>query len=307
MGDKEQKIAFLISAYTEPDSLRSMIRALNRMLDADFFVHIDRKVNIEPFYTGLRDLPNVTFVEKRIRVYWGGYSQVEMQMALIEAMLQSRVRYLRVVNLTGTDYPVVSGEILRDRLSRTQVEYICGFDINSERKTGKKKMIYKYSRFYLMDTPRVIRAAVKRLRLPRLYYRQIDIPMYYGSEYWALTYDCITDLYNNYLENKPLQKLLRYAFVPSEAWIQTMFFNSEWRKNAVQQPEDNEVNLIDLSPITFFKYTDSIQILDENDYEDIVASRRIFARKIIAGKSDRLVHMLHQREPVSRDDGGTMT
>lgn len=82
-----------------------------------------------------------------------------------------------------------------------------------------------------MDTHRLIRAAVKKLRLPRPYYRQI----------------------------------------------------------------------------TFFKYMGSIQILDENDYEDIVASRRMFARKVIVGKSDRLVHMLHQREPVSRDDGGTMT
>ena len=302
MGDKEQKIAFLISAYTEPDSLRSMIRALNRMLDADFFVHIDRKVNIEPFYTGLRDLPNVTFVEKRIRVYWGGYSQVEMQMALIEEMLQRNVRYLRVINLTGTDYPIVSGETLYDKLSKTQVEYICGFDVNSERRTGKKRMVYKYSRFYLMDTPRVIRAMIKRLCLPRFYYRNFEMPMYYGSEYWALTYNCLKELYKAYGENKPLQRLLRYSFVPSEAWIHTVFFNSDWRKNALQQQEDSD-DLINLSPITYFKYTDSIQILDENDYDDIVSSGRLFARKIIAGRSDRLVAMLHDSNTVERQPG----
>lgn len=302
METNDQKMAFLISAYTQPKSLHALIRKLNQMLEADFYVHIDLKVDLEPFRSGLKDLSNVFFVRNRVRVYWGGYTQVEMQMALIEEMLQRNVRYLRVINLTGTDYPIVSGETLYEKLSKTQVEYICGFDVNSERRTGKKRMVYKYSRFYLMDTPRVIRAMIKRLCLPRFYYRNFEMPMYYGSEYWALTYNCLKELYKAYGENKPLQRLLRYSFVPSEAWIHTVFFNSDWRKNALQQQEDSD-DLIDLSPITYFKYTDSIQILDENDYEDIVSSGRLFARKIIAGRSDRLVAMLHDSNTVERQPG----
>ena len=38
--NKGQRMAFLISAYTEPKSLHALIRKLDHMLEADFFVHI---------------------------------------------------------------------------------------------------------------------------------------------------------------------------------------------------------------------------------------------------------------------------
>ena len=121
------KIAFLISAYTEPSSLHALVKKLDKMLFADFYIHIDKKVQIEPFQDGLMNMPNVFFLEDRIRVFWGGYTQVEMQMAMIKEMLGRNIKYKRVVNLTGTDYPVVNKEILCDVLNKSDVEYICGF------------------------------------------------------------------------------------------------------------------------------------------------------------------------------------
>ena len=75
-----------------------------------------------------------------------------------------------------------------------------------------------------------------------------------------------------------------------------MFFNSDWKKRAVQEIQNECQGLIKLSPITFFKYTKSIKILDESDYKDIINSGRLFARKIITGKSDRLIAMLKMKE-----------
>ena len=290
------KIAFLISAYTEPSSLHALVQKLDKMLLADFYIHIDKKVQIEPFQDGLMNMPNVFFLENRIRVFWGGYTQVEMQMAMISELLRRNIKYYRVVNLTGTDYPVVSKEILYDVLRKSEIEYICGFEVNSELRTGKRKMIYKYSRFYLMDTFRVIRALIIRMRLPRFSFLRNRISIYYGSEYWGLTYDCLSELFNNYISNEPFQKLLRFSFVPSEAWIHTMFFNSKWRNRAIKRPEDCDYNLINLSPITFFKYGNAIKILDEGDYEDIISSGRLFARKIVTGKSDHLISMLREND-----------
>ena len=57
------------------------------------------------------------------------------------------------------------------------------------------------------------------------------------------------------------------------------------------------IKTISLSPVTFFKYNDSIKVLNEEDYEDVVNSGRLFARKIIKGKSDRLIAMLDQVMP----------
>lgn len=298
MEDRTEKFAFLISAYTEPQSLYVLVKKLNEMLDADFYIHIDKKVKIEPFYFDLASMPNVSFVRERIKVFWGGYSQVEMQISLIREMLNQNIRYSRVINLTGTDYPIVSRKILYEKLNQSEIEYICGFDVCSELRTGKKRMIHKYDRFYLMDTPKMIRALVKRLKIPRIEFRRHPIPMYYGSEYWALSFDCLSDLFEAYLKDEQLQKLLRFSFVPSEAWIQTMFFNSRWRGRAVRSPEECDDDLIHLSPITYFKYGDSIKILNESDYEDIVSSGRLFARKIVKGRSDRLVSMLAENRNI---------
>lgn len=290
------KIAFLISAYTEPSSLHALVKKLDKMLFADFYIHIDKKVQIEPFQDGLMNMPNVFFLEDRIRVFWGGYTQVEMQMAMIKEMLGKNIKYKRVVNLTGTDYPVVNKEILYDALNKSEVEYICGFEINSELRSGNKKMIYKYSRFYLMDTFRVIRALIIRMRLPRFSFWRNRFSIYYGSEYWGLTYDCVSELFNTYISDEPLQKLLRFSFVPSEAWMHTLFFNSNWSKRAIKRPEECDYNLINLSPITYFKYGNAIKILNEEDYKDIISSGRLFARKIVTGKSDHLISMLCENE-----------
>ena len=293
MDHKEEKMAFLISAYTEPSSLHALVKKLDGMLDADFYIHIDKKAPIKPFQSGLMDMPNVYFIEERIRVYWGGYSQVEMQLAMIQEMLSKNTHYKRVINLTGMDYPVVKKEVLHEKLGKSQIEYICGFDVKNEIDPGKRKMELKYSCFYLMDTYKFIRALTIRLRLPRLLYRQTDFHMFFGSEYWALTYECIEELYRDYLKNRQLQQLLRFSFVPSEAWVHTMFYHSRWKDRAIHEPKVKYEGLISLSPVTFFKYTDSIKILNEEDYEDVIHSGRLFARKISKGKSDRLVLMLN--------------
>ncbi len=296
MEKNSDKMAFLISAYTEPNSLHAMIRKLNEMVPADFYIHIDKKVEIEPFQSDLDDMQNITFIKNRTRVYWGGYSQVKMQMEMIKEMLSRNVRYKRVINLTGTDYPVVGKKTMREALENDDVEYICGFDVNNEVNPGRRKMSLKYSCFYLMDTYKIIRAILIRLKLPRIFYLTVKTPIYYGSEYWALTFDCIKELYHEYLNDRQLQRLFHFSFVPSEAWVHTMFFNSDWKKRAVQEIQNECQGLIKLSPITFFKYTKSIKILDESDYKDIINSGRLFARKIITGKSDRLIAMLKMKE-----------
>ena len=296
MEKNSDKMAFLISAYTEPNSLHAMIRKLNEMVPADFYIHIDKKVEIEPFQSDLDDMQNITFIKNRTRVYWGGYSQVKMQMEMIKEMLSRNVRYKRVINLTGTDYPVVGKKTMREALENDDVEYICGFDVNNEVNPGRRKMSLKYSCFYLMDTYKIIRAILIRLKLPRIFYLTVKTPIYYGSEYWALTFDCIKELYHEYLNDRQLQRLFHFSFVPSEAWVHTMFFNSDWKKRAVQEIQNECHGLIKLSPITFFKYTKSIKILDESDYKDIINSGRLFARKIITGKSDRLIAMLKMKE-----------
>ena len=67
------KIAYLISAYKDPEHLHRLIKALSFNVETNvmFFIHVDAKVNIKPFIECSKEV-NVEFVENRFWVQWGG-------------------------------------------------------------------------------------------------------------------------------------------------------------------------------------------------------------------------------------------
>ena len=53
--------------------------------------------------------------------------------------------------------------------------------------------------------------------------------------------------------------------------------------------------LQELSPLTYFKYKDQIKILNDNDFDSILQSNKMFARKIVVGKSDALIESIDRQ------------
>ena len=80
--------------------------------------------------------------------------------------------------------------------------------------------------------------------------------------------------------------------MPSEAWAHTIFFNSKYANNAISKPAKKYNGLSELSPLSYFEYGTQIKILNETDYENIINSNKLFARKILVGKSDKLIEIL---------------
>lgn len=299
-----KKIAYCISAYTEPNSLLNLVNALNTKW-ADFYIHIDKKVDISLFTNLFRNnkvkMENVFFLNKseRVKIYWGGYSQVQMQFNLIHAALNSGIKYVRIVNITGTDYPIKSNAQLYEMFIDTSKEYIACFDVESEIFDDINQKTYamssKYIYFYLMDINHYVRDIISHLRIKKVSnLKDLGYKFYFGSEYWALTSECLEYILHVYEKEKKLQNILRFSFVPSEAWIHTIFQNSPYKSKAIMKPQNCYRGLISLSPLTYFNYGKEIKVLDIQDYDDIVCSGRSFARKIIVGKSDKLIEKLNR-------------
>ena len=292
-------IAFLITAYTEPKTLKNLIDALEDS-KVDFYIHIDKKVDDSKFKDLLKDYNNVFFIPQnlRVKVYWGGYSQVIMQKNLINYMLSSNDKYKRIVNLTGTDYPIMSKNEMYKKFLDMEVEYIYGFDITNEeyikndiRPPHKNRYVYYYS----YDNNKYIRGIFNRLKIKRTKrYREPEFNVYYGSEYWALTYETLKNIIEQYEKNLRIQKLLKHTFTPSESWIHTIYFNMPNHKGRIFSDwEHRELHM--LSPITYFYYKGHVKVLDEEDFENIISSDKIFARKVIVGKSDTLIKKLKEK------------
>lgn len=93
-------LAYLISAYTDPDHLARLIAALDH--EADFYVHVDANVDDAPFR---RLLPKKVHFVPRHHVSWGGWEQVAYQYELIKAVINSGRDYTHLVCLSAQDYP----------------------------------------------------------------------------------------------------------------------------------------------------------------------------------------------------------
>ena len=141
-----KKIAYMITAYQSPKSLYNLIDALNNDY-VDFYIHIDKKINIKMFDIYLKNFSNVYFLKgnERIKVYWGGYSQLRSQYNIIKKILDSNINYKKIVSLTGMDYPIVSNDEIFNKLLSPKQFIIC-FNLKND-----LKQFDKVNKIHFMD------------------------------------------------------------------------------------------------------------------------------------------------------------
>lgn len=293
---KTHEIAYMITVYMEPQSLKKLIEALE-CNEVDFYIHIDKKVNRAQFQSVLQEMDNVYFlrIEECCRVKWGGYSQVKAQYNLIKAIQKSGYKYKRVVSLTGTDYPIKSNKELIDIFNKTDKEYIIGYRMSDD-----KKQMNKVRYIHCMDTFNIIYGTFEHLKISKGKISE-KYDFFFGSEYWGLTLETLNDLISMWEKDKKLQLILKYSFVPSEIWIHTLFFNSKYKSKG-EIFRGNYKGLVYLSPLTFFEYYDKIKILTLEDYDIIKKSNQMFMRKNIKGVSDLLVDKIEIERGEQRNE-----
>lgn len=285
--------AYMLSAYTEPLSLINLVDALDSN-EVEFYIHIDKKVDDYSFRKPLSSRKNVYFLSEadRVCVYWGGYSQVEMQYNLISAVLKSGHEYTRIVNLTGTDYPLYSNVEILKRFNDRKKEYITGYKIErSITNSNTKKILY----YHHMDGSRVLHYFFEIVKIRRKKKMEsFDFDFYFGSEYWALTREVLIDIIHRWEKNIQFQDFLKGVFAPSEMWIHTLFFQSQYKEKGRKYKGEYK-GLQELSSLTYFQYKEQIKVLGKDDFDIIMQSKKMFARKIIVGKSDELIELIDEK------------
>lgn len=116
-----KKHALLILAHEDPSHLRRLIRAVTAPW-VTVFVHIDAKSNVDEFRDVLA-MPGVFSVEPRVKVCWGGWSQVQATLnAIRTAMNTTHFDYYSL--LSGTHFPLQSAEFVRGYIESADSELI---------------------------------------------------------------------------------------------------------------------------------------------------------------------------------------
>lgn len=306
-----EKIAYLISAYQDPAHLHRLIEALTDG-KSDFYVHIDAKSEIEPFYELLYD--KVIFV-KRYKTYWGGWNQVEYQKELLKAAVESGQAYKRIICLSGLDYPLWSNREIHDFFEQNkETEYIGAINLSrcGNKRLQEKVRHYhffrdlewdgKYSRILKnigMVASRNILACLPFKKPLYTYIHNQKADVYFGSDYWGITAECARYVYQKLCTEKKLRQYFKSSFAPSEMCIHTIVFNSPFGEKALQSFPPYK-GLASVTPLHYIEYPKQIRAFTSDDIELLYNSKKMFFRKAVSGMSDTLIariNLLRSQQP----------
>lgn len=217
------KICYLILAH---NNFRHLDRLIDALDDADstFYIHLDKK-------TGQDYIPkksNATIIPTSIDINWGGVSMVEATLALLEFGVQHSSDADYYILLSGVDYPIRSKAFLHKLLEKRK-EYIDIAPLPLPYKPAERYEYYyfDYNRRNLKHyNPKfLIEVLLKKLKIKR----KVPFKIYAGSQWFALTRECVIYILNTVKDDKRYLDFFRHTLVPDEAFFQTIIGNSDYR------------------------------------------------------------------------------
>lgn len=288
------KQAFLIMAHSQFNLLCKLISKLDSEY-VDIFLHLDKKWSLtDEQINYLREIPVMSqiYFTKRINVMWGGYSQIEAELALIKmATATSSYNYYHLI--TGQDYPIVSinnivyfynkqynrefinysnDEFTEKQLNRTKYYWVL------RDRCGRNNGIVK-------NLQRILVGIQKILRVDRN--KKFDTPLKMGSAYFDIT----DKLANWVIENEYIiRERFNNTSCADECFLQTIVYKTQFYNCVFSEYECNNYRFIDWNG----GENSGPRVLDESDYEDIISSGCFFARKIDDKKSKKLIDLLNE-------------
>lgn len=217
--------------------------------------------------------------------------------------------YDRVVCLTGTDYPAMSVREIEKIFEKEGGREF----LRAECITGNHKQSMKVKRYWKFDyniksdrVKRIVRGIKNRIIGKFLYQigvRKQDVlnygnkggwKIYFGSDYWGLTYDCAMMVLDKLENDIRLHKYFKSAYAPSELVIPTIVCNSSYAVN-VDKIYDEEQSYENLCALHYLIYDPLVRVMTEENYDDIIKSGKMFFRKAKTGVSDELLKKINRR------------
>jgi hypothetical protein len=221
------KIAYLILAHRNPRLIRKAVECLS-CEDVSFFFHIDAKVAIDQF-DSIRG-KNISFIDKRIAVYWGEFSQTEAILLLIQQALAAPQSYDYLVLLSGSDLPLRSGRYIRSFLEKNQgSEFITMFKL-----PVPGMPISRINTLRFPSTRPILRfifRALAKIGLAQRDYRKYlgDLQPYSGHTWWALSRESCQYVLDFRQKHFKVAEFFKNTFASDEMLIHTILGNSPFR------------------------------------------------------------------------------
>jgi len=318
---KNQKMAitYIILAHDAPEQLEALVRRLNHA-NIFFYIHIDLNVEIYDFKKNLR-MPNVFFIEDRLRCAWGDFSIVEATLNCIRKIIGDN-REGHTVLLSGQDYPINNNySIINFFNNNKSTNFISCAPI---KKVWPNRYIYRIQShkinfsfekndFIYLPTiftlrPKGIIRNLKKLIIKSWKDKKIShlkyatyiflykknpgkIDFYGGHQWWALPNETLSKIITYIDNNESFYNFFKGALIPDELFFQTAIMTLI-KNGAKMEIKEN---------ITYTKWLssdeNSPEILTSEDIDNIVSSSKskMFARKFCFKVDSEIINLINEK------------
>lgn len=283
------KHAFLIEAHNNIEQLKKLFECLDYEFN-DIFLHMDAKSKELCGIENFQFCKAHYYIVPRVSVNWGGYSQIEAELCLLETAVQ-KDHYARYHLISGVDLPLVPQKQLHDYFdSMPNIEFI-HYDYKYPEDLFNNRMgLYhllrnKISRNqkFLLFFEKILLGIQKITGVNRI--RNLSIELGKGANWFSITDNCARYVVN---KKKWIYNTFRYTKCCDEIFLQTIVLNSPFKdKRFYDQKEKRYGNkrAVDWnrgSPYTYKK----------EDFEWLVSSGYMFGRKFNINTDPEIVEMI---------------
>lgn len=296
------KIAYLILAHNDPKQLNKLIESLYVDNITYFFIHIDKKQDISPFIFNKK---NVIYIKKRIYINWGGYSICEAEKMLLQESLNYNIIFNRFILLSGLDYPIWSNKkMINEYENNPQKIYMKAYNLSKVSTPSKiPQRICTYHFRDLKIENRLLRRCIVGGLMHIMNYVPIKKNNYIkvnnerwdiwgGSQWFNIPRECALFLLNA-LNNEGICNYFKTSFAPDELMVQTIIFNSKFKIYAEPLEENGIYPGLEKTTMThYIEYNKGQKIFNEEDFNKLISSNKMFCRKLRTGISDKLIEKI---------------
>ena len=281
------KIAYIIIAHIDPEHISRLSDKLTKGTAHHAFIHVDKKVPIEPFIEAVGINGQVHFVSDRVDVKWSAMSSIHATINIFRQAYQYNPHFDRYIIIQGLCYPIRSNhEIVNFFMQDKDHEFI-----KASNETQSKNWLdrHKYVLYWYPDAKNIFQKAINlfnRLmmkvglkipfRRPSITIDEKKYEIYRGWAHIAITGKAVAYILDFYDKNPKFNKYFSTVLCSDESYFHTILYNSPFINNLpeVRGRNENKHNVL------YFEYPDEVRIFKyKAEYQLLYDTGLLYFRK----------------------------
>lgn len=264
------KHAYLIMAHNNFAQLQTLITLLDTPQN-DIYLHVDKKAKtFQP--DKIKVIHADLILIDRIRVNWGGHSQIKCEMNLLKAAAQKQYDYYHL--LSGLDLPIKSQKEIRSFFEFAYPKNFIKYDDRAIQSGSFLHRVKTYHMFqdYFGLNKGILPGFLRRLENISLWVQDVIgvqrkqyITPYKGTNWFSVTHELVKYVLSR--ENI-IKKQFYHTVCADEVFLHSIVMDSPYKDTVVS----NSLRAVDWTRGTPYVYK-------SEDVDELLKSEKLFARK----------------------------